>query len=85
MLVMFQSNFDDLRREKALREKRDLSVNKVAAETGLSINTIQRVRIGDAGRVNLKTIETLMRYFEVGRIEEFIEYLPGEALATLNL
>jgi DNA-binding Xre family transcriptional regulator len=76
--VMLKSKFDTLRRRKALSENRDLSIRTVAAESGLAVGTIQRVRSGDAGKVNLSTVETLCRYFAVSSIAEVIEYIPED-------
>lgn len=74
--AMIKNNFDKLRRSKALVENRDISLRKVAEESGLSVGTIQRVRQGETAKVYVSTIETLCRYFCVTSISELIEYVP---------
>ena len=73
---MIRCKFDDLRRAKALKEKRDLSVRTVASETGLATGTIQRIRHGTMERVYISTLDRLCRYFSVEQIGELIEYVP---------
>ncbi len=73
---MIRSHFDRLRREKGLRENRDLSIRTVAAETGLSFNTIQRVRRQQLQRVYASTLDTLCRYFAVASLCDLVEYTP---------
>lgn len=75
---MIRTHFDDLRRAKAYREKRDLSLRTIAAETGLSINTIQRLRKGQTERVGLATLDALCRFFGLTNVGELIEYVPEE-------
>jgi DNA-binding Xre family transcriptional regulator len=75
---MIQSHFEDLRRIKAAKERRDLPLRIIAAETGLAINTIQRVRNATMDRVQLTTLEKLCRYFAVKSLCELIEYSPVE-------
>ena len=80
---MIQCHFDRLRREKASRENRDLPVLTVSAETGLSYNTLQRLRRERLTRIQLSTIETLCRYFTVETMCELLEYkadLKAEAV-----
>lgn len=74
------SHFDRLRRAKAHHENRDLPLRVIAEETGLSVNTLQRVRRNQMERVYLSTIETLCRYFGASRIDDLIE-LKAEHIA----
>lgn len=75
---MIHSNFEDLRRAKAFREKRDLPLRLIAEETGLSVNAIQRIRNSEIKRIQLTTLEKLCLYFAVSSISELIEYSPSE-------
>ena len=78
MIAMFICHFDELRRDKGV------SVNQVATDTGLSYNTLQRLRSGPMERVYLATLETLMRYFDLDELTDLIEYIPNELIASLK-
>lgn len=73
---MFKSNFDQLRRNKEARENRDLSLAKIAEETGLSTATIQRVKRSEVDNVRLSTLHTLCAYLGARRIGDLVEYYP---------
>jgi DNA-binding Xre family transcriptional regulator len=73
---MMRSHFEDLRRLKAFREKRDLSIRTIAEETGLSQGAVLRVKNLSLERVYFSTLETLCRYFEVKSLSDLIEYVP---------
>jgi DNA-binding Xre family transcriptional regulator len=73
---MMRSHFEDLRRLKAFRERRDLPIRTIAQETGLSQGAILRVKNLKMERVYLSTLETLCRYFEVKSLAELMEYVP---------
>jgi len=75
---MIQSHFEDLRRHKEFRERRDLSIRTIAEETGLSQGAILRVKNVKMERVSLYTLKTLCRYFEVKSLCDLIEYVPDE-------
>lgn len=75
---MMRSHFEDLRRHKAFRERRDLPIRTIAQETGLSQGAILRVKNLKMERVYLSTLETLCRYFGVTSLSELIEYVPDE-------
>jgi DNA-binding Xre family transcriptional regulator len=75
---MILSKFQDLRRRKAFEEKRDLPLRTIAAESGLSLATVQRISSGNVERVSLPTLNVLCRYFGVQSISELIEYVPEE-------
>ncbi len=71
------SRFNELRRRKALEEDRDISLREVARESKLALGTIQRVASNDpelVGALRLDTINALLRYFGLNRIDELIEY-----------
>jgi DNA-binding Xre family transcriptional regulator len=73
---MISTRLDELRRTKGLRENRDLSLRQVAIETGLSFNTLQRLRKGTTERVALSTLDKLCDYFGLESLCELIERLP---------
>ena len=76
---MIALKFAELKRQKALREGRDLTLRAIAAETGLSLDTIFRLNKGETGRVYLSTLDTLCRYFEVKEVGELLDYDPTRA------
>lgn len=78
---MLTSHFDDLRRRKAYREGRDLTLRTVAAESGLALTTITKVKRGDLSKLHVSTLETLCVYFDVKSISDLIEYVK-DAPAT---
>lgn len=75
---MIKSAFDKLRRAKAARENREISIRTVAAETGLAFNTLQRVRNTTLERVHASTLDKLCRYFRVKSLCELVEFHPEE-------
>jgi DNA-binding Xre family transcriptional regulator len=75
---MMRSHFEDLRRHKAFRERRDLPIRTIAQETGLSQGAILRVKNLKMERVYLSTLETLCRYFDVKSLAELMEYVPED-------
>ena len=77
---MMLSHFEDLRRLKAFRERRDLPIRTISEETGLSQGTILRVKNLKMERVYLSTLETLCHYFGVQSIAELMEYVPDGRL-----
>ncbi len=79
---MICSRFDDLRREKSYKEKRNLSLRTIAQETGLAVGTVQRLNNGDMERVYLSTLDTLCGYFGLKEVGELIEYVPGGDAAS---
>lgn len=79
---MMRSHFDDLRRLKEFREKRDLSIRTISEETGLSQGAILRVKNLSLERVYFSTLETLCMYFEVKSLADLIEYVPDGAGAA---
>lgn len=74
---MFQSRFADLVREKEYRDKRHLSLRTIAEESGLSINTISRVKSGNLSALRMSTFEALCAYFEVQSVADLLEYVPS--------
>ena len=62
---MIRSRFEDLRRRKAFQENRNLSLRKVAEESGLSFGTILRVKAEFPSRIDAETLSVLCDYFDV--------------------
>ena len=75
---MIVSHFEQLRRHKCYKEKRDLPVRVIAEETGLSQGAILRVKNVTMERISLTTLEALCRYFKLRSLSELIEYIPDE-------
>lgn len=73
---MIKSRFDDLRRDKAYRERRSLPIRVIAAETGLALGTVHRISKGSMERVYISTLDTLCAYFGVKAISDVLEYVP---------
>ena len=73
---MIRSHFEDLRRHKEFRERRDLPIRTIAGETGLSQGAILRVKNATMERISLSTLEALCRYFGVKSLCDLIEYVP---------
>jgi DNA-binding Xre family transcriptional regulator len=74
--VMLVSRFDELRRHKSYVEKRDLPLRTIAKEAKLSLTTVNRVSRGDVLKVNVSTLESLCKFFQVKTISELVEYIP---------
>ena len=72
---MITSHLDALIRKKAAADNRRLSIRRVAKETKLAINTIQRLKeiTPNIESIHFSTLEKLCCYFGVG-IGELIEY-----------
>ncbi|MBE7462684.1 MAG: helix-turn-helix transcriptional regulator [Planctomycetes bacterium] len=81
---MIRSSFDDLRRHKAYRERRDLPIRTIAKETGLSQGALIRLKNCKFERVYLSTLEKLCRYFEVESLSDLIEYVPDDGSDTVS-
>ena len=73
---MIESHFEDLRRLKEFKEKRDLPIRTIALETGLSQGAILRVKNLTMERVYFTTLERLCSYFSVKSLADLIEYVP---------
>ena len=73
---MLRSHFEDLRRHKAFRERRDLPIRIIAEETGLSQGAILRVKNVNMERISLSTLERLCSYFDVKSLCDLIELRP---------
>ena len=71
-------HFSRLRREKALRENRDISLRKLAIECGLSMPTIQRLGRNDVDGVYLSTLNILCNYFDLKEMGQLLEFVPDE-------
>lgn len=81
---MIISKFANLRRLKAFREHRDLSIRTIARETGLSQGAIIRLKNERFERVYLSTLETLCRYFGVKSLCDLLEYVPPDGPAAIS-
>ena len=73
---MLKSRFDDLRRKKENKERRDLPLRTIAMDTKLALSTVHRVKTGPLDGLRLSTLETLCRYFCADSISDLIEYIP---------
>lgn len=73
---MLRSHFEDLRRQKAFRERRALPIRLIAEETGLSQGAILRVKNVTLERISLSTLERLCCYFDVKSLCDLIELRP---------
>lgn len=82
---MILCHFDRLRHEKGLRENRSLAILTVSQETGLSYNTLQRLRGSSPYRIQTSTIDMLCRYFDVDALTDFLEYRPDNAAGSQNI
>jgi len=76
--MMMESHFEDLRRLKAFRERRDLPIRLIAEETGLSQGAILRVKNATMERIYLSTLESLCKYFAVKSLSDLIDYVPDK-------
>ncbi len=72
------SHFEQLRRHKSYKEKRNLPLRVISDETGLSQGTILRVKNATMARISLSTVESLCRYFDAKSLSELIEYVPDQ-------
>jgi transcriptional regulator with XRE-family HTH domain len=73
---VFELRFQALRRQKAARENRNITLRDVVAETGLSLKTIKKVAREDAKGLKIETLGALAEYFDVSSIAELIEFKP---------
>lgn len=76
---MIISNFETLRRQKALAENRDISLRRVSGETGLAQLTILKIKAVNPDRFDAKTLSTLCAYFGCG-VGDLLEYVPDEVV-----
>jgi len=74
---LIKTKFDELIRKKEYEEGKDFPLRAIAAQTGLAIGTVQRLRKGDVSRVYLSTLDTLCAFFGVKEIGDVLEYVPG--------
>ena len=76
-ISMIKLNFTDLRREKAFKEKRNLPLQTISQETGLSYGTIHRLFSGTTDSIHFSTIAILCKYFNC-RVADLFEFVPDE-------
>ena len=63
--------------ERELRERRTLGIRTIAAESGASVSTVQRMLNNTIRRVPLDDLALLCRYFNV-KPGDLLEYVPDE-------
>lgn len=64
--------------DKEFRERRRITIQEVAAETGITRNTLSKMLGPNGASVRSENIDRLCTYFAC-RIEEFIEHVPDAA------
>ena len=79
---MLKSNYDHLRRRKEFKEGRDLTLKVVAAETGVSVSTLQRVKKSEIRNITVEVLDKLCGYFEAKTLCELLEYVPDPPETT---
>lgn len=52
----------------------DISQQKLAEETGLAPSTIGKLYRNQANRVDMNTLDTLCKYFNVSSLTDLLEY-----------
>ena len=72
--AMIQSNFPRLKREKAARENRDITLREIAEKTELSLGTLQKLNSGSMKGVRIETLEALYNYFGLSSIADLVEF-----------
>ena len=63
-MARFKTNIEQLMREKSARERRKITQEIVAEETGLSLPTISRWVRSEVARIELDTVQKLCKYFD---------------------
>ena len=58
---------------KDLMDSKGISQLELADKTGLAVSTVGRLYRNQITRIDISTVETLMRYFGLKGIEELIE------------
>ncbi len=64
--------------DKEFRERRRITLQEVAAETGITRNTLSKMINPSGASVRSEYIDRLCTYFGC-RIEEFVEHIPDTA------
>ena len=71
---MIRLKIDVLRAQKGLNEGRKITYRTMAAESGLSYQTVSRLVNGQSETVAIKTMGALCKYFKVG-VGDLFEYV----------
>ncbi len=74
---MIRIKLKQLLDEKAFKERRRITLNDVAAETGLSRPTLTRIANIAGYNTNTDTIDALCKYFAC-EPSDLLQFLPGE-------
>lgn len=61
--------------DKEFRERRRVTIQEIAAETGITRNTLSKLLNQHGASVRTDNLDRLCAYFEC-RIEELVEFLP---------
>jgi transcriptional regulator with XRE-family HTH domain len=77
MRVPINNNFGVLLAQKRAKEKKNIPLSEVAAETGISRPTLVAWANNTVTRFDLPVIEALCQYFNVG-LSGLLEYIPPE-------
>lgn len=72
---VFVTHFKQLKRKRELAENRDIDLEEIAKETGLSYSTISRFS-NNPNTANLATVGPLCDYFNVRTLTDLIEWKP---------
>lgn len=78
---MLRYKLKELIAEKEFRERRRVTVQEVAAATGITRNTLSKMLNQHAASVRSDNFDRLCAYFDC-RIEQLVEYMPDDARAT---
>lgn len=63
--------------DKEFRERRRVTIQEIAAETGITRNTLSKLINQHGASVRSENLDRLCAYFGC-RIEELVEFLPGD-------
>ncbi|MGH8112930.1 MAG: helix-turn-helix domain-containing protein [Rhodanobacteraceae bacterium] len=77
---MLRYRIKELIAEKEFRERRRVTVQEIAAATGITRNTLSKMINQHGTNVRSDNFDRLCAYFGC-RIEQLVEYVPDEALA----
>ncbi len=76
-LIMIRIKLRSLLDDKSVRDRRRITLNEVAKETGISRTTINRIANVLGYNVTAEAINALCKYFDCTPCE-LLEYLPDE-------
>ncbi|MGD1912851.1 MAG: helix-turn-helix domain-containing protein [Rivularia sp. (in: cyanobacteria)] len=58
---------------KDLMDKKGVTQEKLSKETGLAVSTVGRFSRSQVTRIDVATVETLMKYFDLKNMNELFE------------